>query len=89
MMGGMRHAPFILAFAFVVAAPAEAGQTAPPAPRAQAPAPPKPAPSPPVPVTPENFPRAESDLNFAAVVKEGGLGKFVHRRDAVALDHRA
>ena len=88
MMGGMRHAPFILAFAFVVAAPAEAGQTAPPAPRAQAPAPPKPAPSPPVPVTPENFPRAESDLNFAAVVKEGGLGKFVHRRDAVALDHQ-
>ncbi len=47
-----------------------------------------PAPRPPIPVTPENFPRAESDLHFAALVKEGGLGKFVHRRDPVALDHQ-
>ena len=52
--------------------------------------PPRPPPPPPpaIPVTPENFPRAESDLNFAGLVKEGGLGKFVHRRDPVALDHQ-
>ena len=48
----------------------------------------RPPPPPPIPVTPENFPRAESDLHFAALVKEGGLGKFVHRRDPVALDHQ-
>ena len=45
-------------------------------------------PPPAIPVTPENFPRAESDLNFAGLVKEGGFGKFVHRRDPVALDHQ-
>jgi hypothetical protein len=41
-----------------------------------------------VPVTPENFARAESDLNFAGLVKEGGLGKFVHRREPTALDRQ-
>ncbi len=49
---------------------------------------PAPPPAPAIPVTPENFARAESDLNFAALVKEGGLAKFVHRRDPVALDHQ-
>ncbi len=48
----------------------------------------RPPPPPPIPVTPENFPRAETDLHFAALVKEGGLGKFVHRRDPVGLDHQ-
>ena len=50
--------------------------------------PPRPAPnpSPPIPVTPENFARAESDLNFSGIVKEAGFGKFVHRRDPIALD---
>jgi len=34
----------------------------------------------PIPVTPDNFVRAESDLYFSGVVKDGGFGKFVHRR---------
>jgi hypothetical protein len=33
-----------------------------------------------VPVTPDNFPRAETDLQFSAVVKDAGLGKFRHQR---------
>ena len=51
-------------------------------------APPAKAPPPPIPVTPDNFPRAESDLNFAGLVKEAGLGKFLHRRDPVSLDRQ-
>jgi hypothetical protein len=43
-------------------------------------------PTPAVAVTPENFPRAESDLYFASAVKDGGLGKFLHRREPTALD---
>ena len=46
------------------------------------------APAPAVSVTPDNFPRAESDLNFAGAVKEGGLGKFFHRREPTALDRQ-
>src|SRR5271166_3528720 len=41
-----------------------------------------------VPVTPETFPRAESDLYFSSVVKDGGLGKFRHRREPTALDRQ-
>ena len=33
-----------------------------------------------VPVTPETFPRAESDLHFSAIVKDAGIGKFKHQR---------
>ncbi|MBV8103231.1 MAG: DUF1214 domain-containing protein [Hyphomicrobiales bacterium] len=43
-------------------------------------------PSPPVAVTVDNFPRAESDLNFSVVVKEAGLGKFIHQRAPQALN---
>ena len=39
-------------------------------------------------VTPDNFPRAESDLYFASVVKDGGLGKFLHRREPTSLDRQ-
>ena len=39
-----------------------------------------------VPVTPDNFARAESDLYFAGVVKNGGFGKFDHTRDPAPLD---
>lgn len=39
-----------------------------------------------VPVTADNFARAESDLYFANVVKDGGMGKFVHRREVAAVD---
>lgn len=49
---------------------------------------PPPLPAPAILVTPENFPRAESDLNFAGLVKEGGFGKFVHRREPTALDRQ-
>jgi hypothetical protein len=41
-----------------------------------------------VPVTPDNFPRAESDLYFSGIIKDGGLGKFVHRREPAAIDNQ-
>ena len=41
-----------------------------------------------VPVTAENFIRAESDLYFGNVVKDGGFGKFLHRREPAAIDKR-
>jgi hypothetical protein len=40
------------------------------------------------PVTVENFTRAESDLYFRNVVKEGGLGTFFHRREPAAIDNQ-
>jgi hypothetical protein len=40
------------------------------------------------PVTPENFVRTESDLNFGNVVKDGGFGKFNHRREPAAIDNQ-
>ena len=40
----------------------------------------------PFPVTPDNFVRAESDLYFSGVVKDGGFGKFMHRREPTPLD---
>jgi hypothetical protein len=39
-----------------------------------------------VPVTAENFPRAESDLYFSNMAKDGGFGKFTHRREPAAID---
>jgi Protein of unknown function (DUF1254) len=39
-----------------------------------------------VPVTPDNFPRAESDLYFGNIVKDGGFGQFTHRREPAAID---
>ncbi len=39
-----------------------------------------------IPVTVDNFPRAESDVYFAAAVKDGSFGKFVHRREPSAVD---
>ena len=36
---------------------------------------------PPIAVTPDNFARAELDLYFSGVVKDGGFGKFMHRRE--------
>lgn len=41
-----------------------------------------------VPVTVDNFVRAESDLYLGNMVKEGSLGKFVHRRDPASTDNR-
>ena len=39
-------------------------------------------------VTPDNFVRAESDLYFGNVVKDGGFGKFLHRREPAAIDNQ-
>ncbi len=39
-------------------------------------------------VTPDNFPRAESDLYFGNIVKDGGFGKFLHRREPAAIDNQ-
>ena len=41
-----------------------------------------------VPVTVENFIRAESDLYMGNLVKEGGLGRFAHRREPAAIDNQ-
>ncbi|HEX8058151.1 MAG TPA: DUF1254 domain-containing protein [Novosphingobium sp.] len=41
----------------------------------------------PLPVTPENFLRAETDLYFSAIaLKEGGFGKFDHKRELSPID---
>lgn len=37
-------------------------------------------------VTADNFVRAESDLYFANVVKDGGIGKFFHHRQPTPID---
>jgi len=42
-----------------------------------------------VPVTIENFARAESDLYFGGVVKNGGFGKFDHTREMAPLDKQS
>ena len=39
-------------------------------------------------VTPDNFVRAESDLYFGNIVKDGGFGKFLHRREPAAIDNQ-
>lgn len=39
-------------------------------------------------VTPDNFSRAETDLVFAAIVKEAGLGQFEHRREVTRVDRQ-
>jgi len=40
-------------------------------------------------VTPDNFARAESDMQFMTVVKRGGFGRLVHDRDFVAAGRQA
>jgi hypothetical protein len=39
-------------------------------------------------VTADNFPRAETDLYFANIVKDGGFGKFIHCREPAAIDNQ-
>jgi hypothetical protein len=42
-----------------------------------------------VPVTVDNFPRAESDLYFAGILKDSGsIGKFLHRREPARIDNQ-
>ena len=46
-------------------------------------------PTAPIPVTPDNFARAESDLYFSNMVKEGSFGKLVHHREPASIDNQA
>jgi hypothetical protein len=39
-----------------------------------------------VPVNPDNFIRAESDLYFGKIVKDGSFGKFTHNRELTPID---
>jgi hypothetical protein len=39
-------------------------------------------------VSPDNFCRAESDLYFGNIVKDGGFGKFFHIRELTPIDHQ-
>ena len=39
-----------------------------------------------VPVTPETFPRAETDLRMSRLVKDAGIGKFRHERTPPPID---
>ena len=39
-------------------------------------------------VTVDNFTRAESDLYLASMVKDGSLGRFLHRREPAAIDNQ-
>ncbi|MDR5763128.1 DUF1254 domain-containing protein [Caballeronia sp. LZ035] len=41
------------------------------------------------PVTVDNFVRAESDQYIGALVKQGGLGKLLHRREPAAIEDQA
>jgi hypothetical protein len=42
--------------------------------------------APPAPVTADNFTRAESDLYFGNIVRDGGFGKFTHKREVTPID---
>lgn len=42
----------------------------------------------PVPVTADNFVRAESDMYFTNIVKDGGFGKFHHNREPAPVDRQ-
>src|SRR5215470_20130642 len=41
-----------------------------------------------VPVTADNFNRAESDFYFGNLVKDGGFGKFTHKREVTPIDEQ-
>lgn len=40
----------------------------------------------PIQVTPDNFVRAETDMYFGNFVKDGALGKFIHKREPTPID---
>jgi hypothetical protein len=42
-----------------------------------------------VPVSADNFPRAESDLYFAGIVRDGSVGAFFHHREPAPIDAQA
>ncbi len=39
-------------------------------------------------VSADNFPRAESDLYFGSIVKDGGFGKFFNRREPATIENQ-
>jgi hypothetical protein len=39
-------------------------------------------------VTPDNFRRAETDLYFGSIVRDGALGRFVHNREPTPIDEQ-
>ena len=39
-----------------------------------------------IPVTIDSFARAETDLYFGNIVRDGGIGKFFHNREPTPLD---
>ncbi|OCB44357.1 carboxylesterase [Mycobacterium vulneris] len=39
-------------------------------------------------VSPDNFARAESDLYFSGIVRDGGFGQFFHNREMSRIDHQ-
>src|SRR5882757_1171943 len=41
-----------------------------------------------IPVTVDNFIRAETDLYLGNIVKDGGLGKLIHRREPASIDNQ-
>ncbi|MGT2429001.1 DUF1254 domain-containing protein [Cupriavidus basilensis] len=41
---------------------------------------------PPLAVTPDNFVRAETDLNFAGIVRKEGFGRFEHNREVTPIN---
>lgn len=41
-----------------------------------------------VPVTADNFIRAETDMNFAGIVKKNGFGQFEHNREVTPVDRQ-
>jgi hypothetical protein len=45
-------------------------------------------PSPAIPVTLDNYNRAQTDVNFAGAVRNGGFGKFVHGRTLAPVEQR-
>lgn len=42
-----------------------------------------------IPVTPDNFVRAETDMYFANLVRDGSFGKFDHIREPASIDNQA
>src|SRR5258708_37286002 len=41
-----------------------------------------------IPATVNNFIRAETDLYLGNIVKDGGLGKLIHRREPASIDNQ-
>ena len=88
-----RLATCTLAVTLVFSPGCKSTETAAPPPSAVSEKTPTLAPEPPacadcVPVTVDNFARAESDLYFGNIVKDGGFAKFKHNRTPAPIDNQ-